>query len=79
MNSINWARVLAQSVYYFWAYIQLLRAPAPAPAGVTSPTVTFVVPTGNFGNALSGWYARRMGLPAAKLVVATNANDILHR
>jgi len=69
VNSINWARILAQTVYYFLAYF---HAPKDAAA-------QFVVPTGNFGDILAGYYARRMGLPAARLVVATNANDILAR
>jgi len=75
VNSINWARILAQTVYYFHAFFQLQRA---------SPGVKdlqFVVPTGNFGDILAGYYARRMGLPmgSCKLGVATNANDILAR
>ncbi|KAH9947823.1 tryptophan synthase beta subunit-like PLP-dependent enzyme [Amylocystis lapponica] len=68
VNSINWARILAQTVYYFLAYFRLPPAP-----------LQFVVPTGNFGDALAGYYARRMGLPAARLAIATNANDILAR
>jgi threonine synthase len=70
VNSINWARVLAQVVYYFTAAVAL-GAPARA--------ASFVVPTGNFGDIFAGWVARRMGLPVARLVVATNANDILRR
>nr|GAT45959.1 tryptophan synthase beta subunit-like PLP-dependent enzyme [Mycena chlorophos] len=75
VNSINWARILAQTVYYFLAYFQLQ---AQLPAG-SSPEIQFVVPTGNFGDILAGYYAKRMGLPMGKLVVATNANDILAR
>ena len=71
VNSINIARVLAQCVYYIWAW---LRLPAEARA-----TVEFVVPTGNFGNVLAGWLAQRMGLPCGGFRVATNQNDILHR
>lgn len=70
VNSINWARVMAQVVYYVTAHLQV------APDG--SP-VSFVVPTGNFGNVLAGWVASRMGLPVERLVVASNRNDILTR
>ena len=72
VNSINWARVMAQVVYYVTAS----RALAPHPG---DPAVTFSVPTGNFGNVLSGWIARRMGAPVADFVIASNANDILAR
>lgn len=71
VNSINIARVLAQCVYYIWAW---LRLPANARANME-----FVVPTGNFGNVLAGWFARRMGLPVGSFRVATNQNDILYR
>ena len=70
VNSINWARVMAQMVYYVTA------ARAVAPNG---GPVSFSVPTGNFGNILSGWYAKRMGLPVDQLVVASNVNDVLPR
>ena len=70
VNSINWARVMAQIVYYVAAAVAL-GAPARA--------VAFSVPTGNFGNVLAAYGARRMGLPISQLVVASNANDILHR
>ena len=69
VNSINWARVVAQVVYYFKGYF-----------GATSSNdqkVSFAVPTGNFGNVLAGHIARMMGLPIARLVVATNENDVL--
>lgn len=69
VNSINWARIMAQTVYYVSAALEL---------GAPDTQVTFVVPTGNFGNVLAGYYARRMGLPI-KLVVASNENDILTR
>ena len=75
VNSINWARILAQITYYFYAYFHLIKQPSFLPAS----TVRFVVPTGNFGDILAGFFAKRMGLPAEKLVIATNANDILHR
>lgn len=74
VNSINWARILAQITYYFYAYFQLLRQQPQM-----NRYVKFVVPTGNFGDILAGYYAKRMGLPIAKLVIATNENDILHR
>jgi threonine synthase len=71
VNSINLARVLAQCVYYLHAFLRL-------PAG-RREEAEFVVPTGNFGNVLAGWMLRRMGVPIARLKVATNQNDILHR
>ena len=70
VNSINWARVMAQVVYYVTAHL------AVAPDG---GPVSFVVPTGNFGNILAGWAAKRMGLPVDRLVVASNRNDVLTR
>ncbi|MEO0567757.1 MAG: threonine synthase [Pseudomonadota bacterium] len=70
VNSINWARVLAQVVYYFSSAISL---------GAPERPVSFTVPTGNFGDIFAGLIAKRMGLPIEKLVVATNQNDILHR
>lgn len=74
VNSINWARILAQIVYYIHSYFSLARQ-----TNTSSPSVRFVVPTGNFGDILAGYFATRMGLPADKLVIATNENDILHR
>ncbi|MBN2705019.1 MAG: threonine synthase [Deltaproteobacteria bacterium] len=71
VNSINWARVMAQTVYYFNAWSQL------PPAARRDFVV--VVPTGNFGNIFAGWIAGQMGLPIKRLVLATNANDILYR
>jgi threonine synthase len=71
VNSINWARVLAQVVYYFTA-IEQLHMTESAP-------VSFSVPTGNFGNVLSGWIARRLGANVGHLIVGSNANDILTR
>jgi threonine synthase len=70
VNSINWARLMAQVVYYFAAALQL---------GAPHRPVAFSVPTGNFGDVFAGYVAAQMGLPIAKLVVATNVNDILHR
>ena len=70
VNSINWARVLAQAVYYFTAAVAL---------GAPHRPVSFSVPTGNFGDVFAGYVAKRMGLPVDRLLVATNQNDILHR
>jgi threonine synthase len=70
VNSINWARVLAQVVYYFTAAVAL---------GAPHRAISFSVPTGNFGDIFAGHIARRMGLPIDRLIVATNENDILHR
>jgi len=69
VNSINWARLLAQVVYYFAGYIQATES--------NSQKVSFAVPSGNFGNVCAGHVARQMGLPIHKLVVATNENDVL--
>lgn len=74
VNSINWARILAQITYYFHAYSSLLKS-----GTLPIAKVRFVVPTGNFGDILAGYFAKRMGLPIEKLVIATNENDILHR
>lgn len=75
INSINFARILAQIVYYFSAYFQLRTAGV----GAQGEDIEFVVPTGNFGDVLAGYFAKRLGLPISKLVVATNENDILQR
>ena len=69
MNSINWGRIVAQVVYYFWGWLQ-----ATSKAG---QQVSFAVPSGNFGNILSGHIARSMGLPIRRLVLATNENNVL--
>jgi len=69
VNSINWARVAAQAVYYFKAYFAVTRA--------DGEPVSFAVPSGNFGNVYAGHVARKMGLPIRKLIVATNENDVL--
>lgn len=74
VNSINWARILAQITYYFHSYFSIAKR-----TGEEKPNVRFVVPTGNFGDILAGYFATRMGLPTNKLVIATNENDILHR
>ncbi len=70
VNSINWARLMAQVVYYFAAALQL---------GAPRRKVAFAVPTGNFGDVFAGYVAAQMGLPIERLIVATNVNDILHR
>ena len=69
VNSINWARIIAQSVYYFYAYFKV---------GNSQP-LSFCVPTGNFGDIYAGYLAKKLGLPIDQLIVATNKNDILHR
>ncbi|KAH0536399.1 hypothetical protein FGG08_006724 [Glutinoglossum americanum] len=76
VNSINWARILAQTTYYIHAYLSLVRS---APSFSENSKLRFVVPTGNFGDILAGYFIKRMGLPIEKLIIATNANDILHR
>ena len=70
VNSINWARIMAQVVYYFWAGAKL---------GTPETHISFAVPTGNFGNVFAGYEARAMGLPVDQLVVGSNTNDILTR
>ncbi|KAG0366705.1 threonine synthase [Gamsiella multidivaricata] len=81
VNSINWARILAQTVYYFYSYFSLLRTLNITPGSDEAKNIhiTYSVPTGNFGDILAGYYAHQMGLPTSKLLVATNANDILYR
>ncbi len=70
VNSINWARIMAQIVYYFYASLAL---------GGPHRKISFSVPTGNFGDIFAGYLAKQMGLPIDQLVIATNSNDILHR
>jgi threonine synthase len=70
VNSINWARIMAQIVYYFYAAVAL---------GAPARPVAFSVPTGNFGDIFAGYLAQQMGLPVARLIIATNRNDVLHR
>ena len=70
VNSINWARIVAQIVYYFTSAVAL---------GAPHRRISFTTPTGNFGDILAGWCAKRMGLPISRLVIATNENDILAR
>jgi threonine synthase len=72
VNSINWARILAQVVYYFYAWGRVTN-------GNTDRSLTFSVPTGNFGDIFAGYVAMRMGLPVDRLILATNRNDILSR
>jgi len=69
VNSINWARIIAQTVYYFYTYFLLKK----------KNLINFSVPTGNFGDVYAGYLSKKMGLPINKLIVATNQNDILHR
>ena len=68
VNSMNWARIVAQTVYYFYSYFQIGKQ-----------KISFSVPTGNFGDVYAGYVAKQMGLPIGKFIVATNQNDILHR
>ena len=70
VNSINWARIIAQIVYYFFSYFKIDNG---------SQKINFSVPTGNFGDVFAGYIAKKMGLPINKLIVATNKNDILKR
>ena len=70
VNSINWARIIAQCVYYFYCYFLIKN---------NNQDINFSVPTGNFGDVYAGYLAKKMGLPINKLIVATNQNDILHR
>jgi len=70
VNSINWCRIMAQIVYYFYASLQI---------GTPSKGIAFSVPTGNFGDIFAGYIAYKMGLPIKQLIIATNKNDILHR
>lgn len=70
VNSINWARVLAQVVYYFTSAVSM---------GAPDRKISFTVPTGNFGDIFAGFVAKKMGLPIERLIIATNQNDILHR
>ena len=70
VNSINWARIIAQSIYYFYCYFSVEDKKQP---------INFSVPTGNFGDVYAGYLAKKIGLPINKLIVATNQNDILHR
>jgi threonine synthase len=70
VNSINWARIMAQIVYYFYAAAAL---------GAPGRPLAFAVPTGNFGDIFAGYLARGMGLPVERLIIATNRNDVLHR
>lgn len=70
VNSINWARIAAQVIYYFSAWLQVTET--------EDEEVTFSVPSGNFGDVLAGWIAKQMGLPVRRLIVATNENDVLY-
>ena len=70
VNSINWVRIVLQTVYYFFSYFKISK---------NNEKINFSVPTGNFGDVYAGYLAKKMGLPINKLIVATNQNDILHR
>ncbi len=70
VNSINWVRILGQIVYYFWSFLRVEKKFKP---------ISFVVPTGNFGNAYAGFISKLMGLPINKIIIASNKNDILTR
>ncbi len=70
VNSINWVRIMGQIVYYFWSYFRVTNKFEP---------LSFVVPTGNFGNAYAGYMSKKMGLPIKKIIVSSNKNDILTR
>ena len=69
-NSINWTRCMAQSAYFFWSYLKLKD---------TASSLSFSIPSGNFGHAYAGWTAKQIGLPIDRLLVATNSNDVLHK
>ncbi|KAJ3005596.1 UNVERIFIED_CONTAM: threonine synthase, partial [Siphonaria sp. JEL0065] len=81
VNSINWARILAQTAYYFVSYLAIMKESGVEGETDLSklPRVNYSVPTGNFGDILAAYYAKQMGLPLGDLIIATNANDILHR
>ncbi len=68
-NSINWARCMTQSVYFFWSYLKLRKL---------NNKLIYSIPSGNFGHAYAGWTAKQMGLPIKGLIIATNRNDVLH-
>jgi len=78
VNSINWARILAQTVYYFLSFFHF-QSQLPVGTSLEDVKIQYIVPTGNFGDILAGYYAKKMGLPVGKLAVATNSNDILAR
>ena len=76
VNAISWARILVQITYYFASYFSLFRF---GTFNLSTDHIRFVVPTGNFGDILARYFAKRMSLPVSKLIMATNENDILHR
>lgn len=77
VNSINWGRIAAQTVYYFWAYFRSTSLTAGRITKSNSERVSFSVPTGNFGDILAGYIAKRMGVPVEQLILATNENNVL--
>ena len=82
INSINWARILAQTTYYFYSYFSVmkqLKVPMDVSSYLSLTKIQFCVPSGNFGDVLAGFFAKQMGLPVDHFIVATNENDILDR
>lgn len=77
INSINWGRILAQITYYFYSWLRVTDGLSAA--GKAAVPINYAVPTGNFGDILAGYFAKRMGLPVDRLVVCANENDVLHR
>lgn len=77
INSINWGRILAQITYYFYSWLRVTDGTVAS--GKAPPKINYAVPTGNFGDILAGYYAKRMGLQVDRLVVCANENDVLHR
>jgi threonine synthase len=75
INSINWGRILAQITYYFYSWLRV----TDGQNGKPPVKINYAVPTGNFGDILAGFFAKKMGLPIDRLVVCTNENDVLHR
>jgi threonine synthase len=82
INSINWARILAQTTYYFYSFFSVLKqmnVPGDVASYLSLQKIQFSVPSGNFGDVLAGFFAKQMGLPIHHFIVATNENDILDR
>ena len=77
INSINRGRILAQITYYFYSWLRVTDGTAASGKGPIK--INYAVPTGNFGDILAGYFAKRMGLPVDRLVVCANENDVLHR
>ena len=82
INSINWARILAQTTYYFYSFFSVMKqidVPGDVASYLSLQKIQFSVPSGNFGDVLAGFFAKQMGLPIHHFIVATNENDILNR